>query len=108
MLNRNLRLINVALGAWVAISAFWGRGQRGGGAFANSLVTGIVVIVTALVAIRRPDVRFVNTAAGVWLIASMFAWPDYSSPMVWNNALVGAGVALTSLVGPEHADMISS
>jgi hypothetical protein len=37
----------------------------------------------------------------------MFAWPDYSSPMVWNNAMVGAAVAMTSLVGPEHAEMFA-
>jgi len=105
MLNRNLRLINVLLGVWVVISSLlW---IRRGGSFVNSLVTGVVVVVSALLAIRRPDLRFINTAAGVWLIASMFAWPNYSSPMVWNNAMVGAAVALVSLVGPEHADMIA-
>ena len=106
MLNRNLRLLNVALGIWVVLSSFlW---PRDTGAVANLWVTGVVIIASALAAIRLPNLRFVNTAAGVWLIASMFAWPNYSSPMVWNNALVGAAVALTSLVGPEHADMIAS
>jgi len=106
MLNRNLRLINVVLGVWVVLSArVW---HRGGGSFINNVVTGIVVVVSAALAIRRPDLRFVNTAAGIWLIASLFAWPNYSSPMVWNNAMVGAGIALVSLVGPEHADMITS
>jgi hypothetical protein len=106
MLNRNLRLINVVLGVWVVISALvW---RRSGGSFINNIVTGIVIIVSALAAIRRPELRFVNAAAGIWLVASLFAWPNYSSPMVWNDAIVGAGVALVSLVGPEQADMITS
>jgi len=106
MLNRSLRLLNVALGVWVVLSSFlW---PRNSGNVANVWVTGVVIVVSALLAIRRPNLRFVNTAAGVWLIASLFAWPNYSSPMVWNNALVGAAVALASLVGPEHADMIAS
>src|SRR5215467_12276943 len=106
MLNRSLRLLNVALGLWVVLSSFlW---PRDTGNVANIWVTGVVIIVSALLAIRFPNLRFINTAAGVWLIASMFAWPNYSSPMVWNNAMVGAAVALSSLVGPEHADMISS
>ena len=106
VVNRNLRLINVALGAWVLISSIHWHG--GGANLINLWVTGVVIIVSALLAIRMPNLRFVGTAAGIWLIASLFAWPNYSSPTVWNNAIIGAAVALTSLVGPEQADMISS
>jgi hypothetical protein len=105
MLNRNLRLINVVLGLWVVISALvW---PRAGGNFYNSWITGVVIIVSSLLAIRTQALRMVTAAAGIWLVASMFAWPDYSSPMVWNNAMVGAAVAMTSLVGPEHAEMFA-
>ena len=107
MLNRNLRLTNVALGLWVVLSALllW---RRDTAMSVNGWITGAVVIVSSLLAIRVPNLRFVATAAGVWLIASLFAWPEYSSPAVWNNALIGAFIALTSLVGPREVDMIAS
>ena len=107
MLNRKLSLINVVLGLWVVISSFllW----RWGTAYSiNAFITGVIVALSGLLALRMPIFRFVGAAGGVWLIASLFAWPNYSSPVVWNNALVGAAVALASLVGPEQADMVSS
>jgi hypothetical protein len=107
MPNRNLRLISVGLGLWVVLSSLL-LGHRNTAIAMNSWITGAIIVVSALLAIRMPNLRFVSAAGGVWLIASMFAWPDYSSPLVWNNAFVGAGIALTSVVGPEHADMISS
>jgi hypothetical protein len=107
MHNRNLRLVNVGLGFWVVLSSLflW---DRGSAVSVNGWITGIIIILSALLAIRAPVFRFVNAAAGVWLIASLFAWPIYSSPAVWNNAIVGAAVSLVSLVGPEQADMIST
>ena len=104
MLNRNLRLINVGLGLWVVLSSLflW---DRGSAISVNGWITGLI---SALLAIRVPVFRFVNAAAGVWLIASLFAWPIYSSPAVWNNAIAGAAVSLVSLVGPEQADMIAA
>jgi hypothetical protein len=107
MLNRNLRLISVGLGLWVVLSSLL-LGHRDMAISVNSWITGAIIAVSALLAIRTPNLRFVSAAGGVWLVASMFAWPDYSSPIVWNNAFVGAAIALTSLVGPEHADMIAS
>lgn len=107
MLNRNLRLTTVALGLWVVLSSLvlW---QRGTAISVNGWITGAVIIATSLLAIPVANLRFVSTAAGVWLIASLFAWPDYSSPAVWNNAMIGAVVALVSLVGPKEIDMIAS
>jgi hypothetical protein len=107
MLNRNLRFINIGLGLWVVLASLvmW---QRGTAASVNGWITGLVIVFSALLAIPMPNVRFVTAAAGVWLIASLFAWPNYSSPAVWNNAIVGGAVALVSLVSAEHADMISS
>lgn len=107
MLNRRLRLLNAALGLWVVVSSMflW---RAGGASAVNAWVTGLVIVATALIAIRAPAFRFVNAAAGVWLVASLFAWPNYSSPAVWNNVFVGAAVALVSLVGPRDVDMIAS
>jgi len=106
MQNKKLTFVNVGLGVWLLLSSLLWR--RGGPTFVNLWVTGIIVIVTALLAMRMPRLRFVSVAAGVWLIASMFAFPDYSSPIVWNNVFVGAAIALVSLVGPEQADMFAS
>ena len=107
MLNRNLRFINIGLGLWVVLASLvlW---QRGTADSVNGWITGLVIVFSALLAIPMPNFRFVTAAAGVWLIASLFAWPIYSSPAVWNNAIVGAAVALVSLVSSEQADMISS
>jgi hypothetical protein len=106
MLHKNLRFMIVALGAWVVISSFLWR--QDSAIFWNGVVTGLVVVVSALLSSWAPGLRLVSTAAGVWLIASMFAWPNYASPAVWMNAFVGAAIALIALVRPEHADMISS
>ena len=38
----------------------------------------------------------------------MFAWPNYTSPMIWSNFFVGAAVTLVSMVGPQEADLITS
>ena len=108
MLNRNrLVNVNVVLGVLTILASLflW---RRGTALSVNGWITGAVIIISALLEVRRPAFRFVIGAAGVWLIASMFAWPNYSSPAVWVNAMVGAAVALVSLVGPETADMISS
>src|SRR4029079_14777066 len=90
MLNRNVRLLTVALGLWAVLSSLL-LGRRDTALAVNSLVTGIIIIISALLAMRRPQLGFVSAAGGIWLIASLFAWPNYSSPTVWNNAIVGAG-----------------
>jgi hypothetical protein len=106
MRNRNLTQLTLALGAWVVLSSLflW----RGGANAVNGWITGAVVIVSALLSIRRPNFRYVSAAAGVWLVAALFAWPEYSSPAVWSNAMVGAAIALVAVVGPAETDMITS
>lgn len=101
MQGKYARVTNVVLGAWLLISSFaWKRGTPN---FVNAWVIGLLVIASSLVALRSPRFRFVSTAAGFWLIASLFAWPDYSSPLVWNNVMVGLGIVVVSLVGPREA-----
>jgi hypothetical protein len=106
MQNRNLRLMNVVLGFLVLISSFvW---RRNGTELINAWVTGLVVILSALLAIRRPQFRYVSAAAGVWLIASLFAFPNYASPAVWLNIFIGAAIALVALIDPHEVDVIAS
>jgi len=106
LMNRNLNLVTVALGLWVVITTFFFRTTTP--TFVNAWVTGVVIVVSALVGLRIPAARYISAAAGVWLIASMFAWPNYTSPMIWSNFFVGAAVTLVSMVGPQEADMVSS
>jgi hypothetical protein len=55
-----------------------------------------------------PPVRIVCTAAGVWLIASLFAWPLEAAVTGWNNFFVGAAIALVSLIGPDESEITST
>jgi hypothetical protein len=94
------------LGLWLIVTAFlW---PHSSGMTINTVLMGIIVIVSSLLSLRLPVLRYVTGAAGVWVAASLFAWPDYSPPTVWNNVLVGAAIALASLLGPEEADMFAS
>lgn len=102
MRNKDVRLLNIALGVWIFISAFlW---PHRGPQFVNTWLMGIIVIVSATIAIKVPVFRFVSTAAGIWLVTSMFAWPRLEAPTVWNNAIVGAAIALVSVIGPRQVE----
>jgi hypothetical protein len=101
--RRDAGSINVVLGVWLFASAFlW---QHSLPTFINALVVGIVMVVSAIVAMRWPAARIVDTAAGVWLIASLFAWPSLAPATAWNNFFVGAAVALVSIIGPGDEDI---
>jgi hypothetical protein len=106
LMNRNLSLVTAGLGLWVVITTFFFRTTTP--TFVNAWVTGVVIVVSALIGLRLRAARYISAAAGVWLIASMFAWPNYTSPMIWSNFFVGAAVTLVSMVGPQEADIVSS
>src|SRR5690349_21620078 len=97
---------STALGVWLFITALLWPHVRG--MTINTMLMGAIVVVSSLLSIRLPVFRYVTGAAGVWVVASLFAWPDYSPATVWNNCMVGAGIALASLLGPEEADMFAS
>jgi len=105
-MNRNLALVTAGLGVWVVLTTLFWRTTTP--TFINAWITGVVIVASALVSLRVPAARYVSAAAGVWLIASMFAWPNYTSPMIWSNFFVGAAVTLVSMVGPQEADLITS
>jgi hypothetical protein len=97
---------STVLGIWLIITAFLWPHVRG--MTINTLLMGIIVVASSLLSIRVPVLRYVTGAAGVWVVASLFAWQDYSPATVWSNCMVGAGIALASLIGPEEADMFAS
>jgi hypothetical protein len=66
-------LLSIAMGALVIAAAFHWRDRY---QFWSAVITGAVIVVCALGAwLRTPYLRFVNTAAGVWLFFSPILLP---------------------------------
>ncbi len=95
--SKAARWINLAVGAWLFISAFlWSHTSA---QYTNSWLMGVVTVVIALSAVGAPGVRFLNTAAGVWLVISAFVLPTMSMATRWNNFIVGVVIGILSLAG---------
>ncbi|WP_242343732.1 SPW repeat domain-containing protein [Anaeromyxobacter terrae] len=90
------RLINLTLGAWLFVSAFLL--PRTGAGFTNTWIMGVVIFGFALLAMGAPLARWVDTLAGAWVFIAAFALPHPSVASFWNDLIVGAAVALLSLV----------
>ena len=68
------RWLNSLLGAWQFASAFfWPHTAVQSG---NSWTMGALIALVALVGLRVPTVRYVNTGIGIWLILSTFVLPS--------------------------------
>jgi hypothetical protein len=50
------------------------------------------------VALWTPSIRWVNTAAALWLFVSTFVIEHGSTATIWNNAIVGVVVFVASLI----------
>lgn len=90
------RLINLALGAWLFVTAFLL--PRTGAAFTNAWIMGVVIAGFALLAMVAPIARWVNALAGAWVFIAAFVVPHASVASFWNDLIVGAAVALLALV----------
>jgi len=89
------RMIQIALGAWLFISAFiWPHTTA---QMTNSWICGAIAVVFAAIAIRAPQARYVNTAVSVWLFISTFALPRMSVGTTWNNILVAIAMFIVSV-----------
>jgi len=90
------RWVNLALGAWLFISAFaW---PHANASFTNTWIMGIVIGGFSLLAMASPAARWVNVAAGAWVFIAAFALPKLSAATFWNNLIVGVAVAFFALV----------
>jgi hypothetical protein len=90
------RWINVALGAWLIISAFaWPHTSP---QFANALIVGAICAVAAAFALRTPQVRFVNVALAIWLFVSSWALPIEHSATIWNGVVASLIMLVAALV----------
>ena len=89
-------ILNVALGAWLFISAFaWRHSQA---QMTNTWILGILCAAFAIVSMAVPRVRHLNSLLAIWLFISAWALPTVKMATVWNNSLVAIAVFVLSLV----------
>lgn len=95
------RWINLAIGAWLFLSAFFW--PHTGAQYANSLVVGAVIAIAATIATRVPWFRYVNVAAALWLFVSSWIFPVMSTGTLWNNVIASIVIMLVALQ-PSHRE----
>jgi hypothetical protein len=89
------RVINIVLGIWLFISAFlW---IHASAEMTNTWIVGLICMAIAIIALRVPEARYLNTALAVWLLISVWALPTISVATRWNNALVALAIFFVSL-----------
>ena len=92
----SFRWVNVALGAWLFVSAFlWPHSTA---QFNNSWLVGIAAAVVAAIAMRVDAARYLNLALAAWLFIAAFALPVSSEGTLWNNLLVSVIMSFAALV----------
>ncbi|MDA8363590.1 MAG: SPW repeat protein [Gammaproteobacteria bacterium] len=106
-----LDVANVVLGIWLIVAPLVGVGASTGLAAGNSYVAGVVVVILAVAASRRPYLweEWLNLLVGVWLILAPFAlrFTAQTGP-TWNQIIVGllivvdAGWAATRMQHAPH------
>jgi hypothetical protein len=57
-----------------------------------------LVVAFALIAMRVPEVRYLNAAVAVWLLLSVWILPTFRIGTIWNNALVAIAIFIVSMV----------
>lgn len=88
--------LTVLLAIWLAASAFmW---HRADGQLVTTLAVAGVTLVSALLSIHRPPVRFVATAAGAVLSLSALALHRITSIEALSNVLAGLAIIALSLL----------
>jgi hypothetical protein len=89
------RIVQIVLGVWLFISAFlW---LHSGAQMTNTWVVGALCVAFALIALRVPEARYLNTLLAVWLFVSVWALPTLSSATRWCNALTAIAIFAVSL-----------
>lgn len=94
---------NLFLGAWVFFIPWFTNPRLPnalmGGPMWNFWIVGLVIFISAALALRniKPWEELTNLAAGVWLIASpwAFGYANQSS-LLWNSVIVGLTVSFFS------------
>lgn len=96
------RWMNLALGAWLVVSAFfWQQSQA---SVINTVLVGIAIGAVAVASMVREPIRVLQVILAPWLFVSTFAFTTASSAR-WNNAVVAFAVLLFALVpGSRHTN----
>ena len=95
-LTMGARYVNLALGAWLTISAFlW---HHSPSQFSNSWSVGSLCFVVAALARLTPPLRYGNTALGVWLLVSTPLLGGIDTPTAVNNILTAIAITSFSLL----------
>ena len=84
------RALNVALGAWLFVSAFAWPHTRW--QFISTAIPGLQVVAFALAACVAPRVRYLNTTLGAYLFVSAWFYSSTTLPELatqWHNAIIG-------------------
>lgn len=90
------RYVNIIAGAWLFISAFlWRHSEVSRN---NTWIVGALTVIFAVIALRTPMMRFVNTALAVWLFFSTLGFFRVSGATLVNNVIVAAVIFIASLV----------
>lgn len=90
------RLLSGLLGAWVVISAFvWPHSPA---QMLNTVICGVLTMAFALVAVERPQLRFLGTAVGAWLLFNAFALGSSVLVTAWNDVFAGIAIIAATVV----------
>ena len=92
--------VNIALGAWMAVSPWVLAYQTQANATRNAVILGIAIAAIALFAVLKVRAweEWTNLVLGVWLVISPWVL-DFSAmyTAMWNAVIVGLAVALLAL-----------
>jgi hypothetical protein len=103
--NLSARMLNVALGVWLFISAFaWPHTMA---QHTNTWICGVLGVIFALAATRYSQARVLNTILSVWLFISVWVLPRANAGTAWNNALVAIAMFCLSLIPSVPLDRLS-
>ncbi len=95
---RVARCLNIALGAWLYMSApLWNHTFA---QFNNARMVGALVVSVAGLAIVVPLARCVNTVLAMWLFFSAFSLPALDARPMYNSLLVAIAIFTLSLTAP--------
>jgi hypothetical protein len=90
------RWLNVILGGWLLLSAFlWLHSFEQS---RNSMIVGGACAVMAAIALRAPDLRFVNLGIAFWLFVSVWVLPIHHDATFWNNLIVSVLMSAAALL----------
>ena len=98
------RLISIALGVWLFISAFvWPHTPQ---QFANAWIVGLLIVAFAALSLRFEAARYVCTLIAVWLFFSNWILPTELEATAWNNIIVSISVFVASLAASQPAPRV--